>query len=496
LYKQYGPVRALDGIDLQFRSGEVHGIVGENGAGKSTFMKILAGVEFPTSGTVAVQGVPARFHSVLDALKLGIVMIHQELNLVDELSVAENIFLGREPVRFGLVDRARCEAGAQALLARIGHHLDPAQRVGVLSIADKQMVEIAKALSYDASVLIMDEPTAALTEREAETLAQLIEQLRSRGVTIVFISHILPQVLRVSDRITVLRDGKVVTTLEEQDVQRTGERALASLMVGRPMAEHFPSRQTHGNRTVLSIDRLTVPESAYEVSFDVREGEVFGLAGLIGAGRTELAEAIAGLRKKSAGAIGLNGESVEIRNPSDAARLGIAYLPEDRKDAGLTLNMDIADNVTMVSMARYSRLLLRRSDQERAAGQYVHRMRIRAGELADPVWTLSGGNQQKVLLAKWLETRPKVLIVDEPTRGVDIGAKEEIYQLLRELAGQGMACIMISSEINELLGMCHRIGVMRQGRLVTILDGPQATEQEVIHAASLDDPEPAGVAPA
>jgi ABC-type sugar transport system ATPase subunit len=487
LSKHFGPVQALDGVTLALRRGEVHGIVGENGAGKSTFMKILAGVEVPDSGTVRVQGEPVRFHGVLDSQRHGIAMIHQELNLVDGLTAAENIFLGREPVRgiFGIVDRRRAEAEAGRLLARMGHALDPSRPVAALSIADKQMVEIAKALSCDAAILIMDEPTAALTEREAARLEELIQQLRSEGRTIVFISHILPQVLRASDRITVLRDGKVVTTLDEGQVQAITERELASLMVGRAMAEHFPQRQPPQSRVVLEVTDLEVPGGARNVSFKVHAGEIFGLGGLIGAGRTETAEALAGLRRRTGGTVLLNGQPVEFRGPAGATRLGIAYLPEDRKDAGLTLNMDVADNITLPSLSRHSRVLLRRREQERVAQSYVERMRIRIASLANAVATLSGGNQQKVLLAKWIETSPKVLIVDEPTRGVDIGAKEEIYHLLRELAASGMACLMISSEINELLGMCHRIGVMREGRLVCILDGAGTTEEEVIHAASL-----------
>ncbi len=486
LSKQFGSVRALDNVSLELRPGEVHGLVGENGAGKSTLMKILSGVEQPTSGELRIKSNPAVLHSVLDALKRGIVMIHQELNLVDELSVADNIFLGREPARFGIVDRAHCEAESRRLLDRIGHKLDPTRRVRTLSIADKQMVEIAKALSYDASVLIMDEPTATLTQHESEALLNLIDQLRKTGVTIVFISHILPQVLHISDRITVLRDGKFVTTLDSETVRKTTERELAGLMVGRPMTEYFPPRKPHSEKIVFSVEEISVPGLVDSVSFDVREGEIFGLAGLIGAGRTETAEAIVGLRNKSGGKINLHGVPVQIASPVDATRLGIAYLPEDRKDAGLTLNMSIIDNTTLVSLPRYSRVLLDRDAQQRATQEHATRLRLRAGALGDAVRTLSGGNQQKVLLAKWLEIAPKVLIVDEPTRGVDIGAKEEIYHLLQELAAQGMACVMISSEMNELIGMCHRIGVMRGGHLVTILDGQTATEEQIIHAAGLE----------
>jgi ribose transport system ATP-binding protein len=413
-------------------------------------------------------------------------MIHQELNLVDELSVADNIFLGREFTRFGVIDRSRTEEEARDLLKRIGHNLAPSRRVRSLSIADKQMVEIAKALSYNARVLIMDEPTATLTEHETATLLDLVDSLRKAGVTIVFISHILPQVLRISDRVTVLRDGRIVTTVAQEELGQMTERALASLMVGRSMTDYFPPRLPHRNDVVLSVQNLSVSNLVYDVSFDVHAGEIFGLAGLIGAGRTETAEAIVGLRKKSGGDIHVDGKNARIESLTDATRLGLAYLAEDRKDAGLTLDMSIIDNTTLVSLPRYSRVLIDRSAQLHATEKHAGRLRLRASALTDSVRSLSGGNQQKVLLAKWLETSPKVLIVDEPTRGVDIGAKEEIYHLLQQLAAEGMACVLISSEMNELLGLCHRIGVMRQGRLVMILDGQSATEEQIIHAAGLE----------
>jgi ribose transport system ATP-binding protein len=486
LSKRFGAVQALDQVNLELRRGEVHGIVGENGAGKSTLMKILSGVEQPSAGDVLINGRRVRFHGVFDALQAGIVMIHQELNLVDELSVADNIFLGREFTRLGFIDRAQAEERSSALLMRIGHNLDVSRRVGTLSIADKQMVEIAKALSYDASVLIMDEPTATLTEHEADRLLGLVENLRKSGVTIIFISHILPQVLRISDRVTVLRDGRIVTTLENEGLRTLTERDLASLMVGRPMTDYFPPRVPPGTDVVLSVQNLSVPNLVNKMSFEVRRGEIFGLAGLIGAGRTESAEAIVGLRSKSGGEIRLEGRVVRIDALVDATRLGIAYLSEDRKDAGLTLSMSIIDNTTLVSLPRYSNILIDRTAQRKATETHASRLHLRAADIRDSVSVLSGGNQQKVLLAKWLEMSPKVLIVDEPTRGVDIGAKEEIYHLLQSLAAEGMACVMISSEMNELLGLCHRIGVMRQGRLVTILDGHTATEEQIIHAAGLE----------
>jgi len=332
----------------------------------------------------------------------------------------------------------------------------------------------------------MDEPTATLTEHESARLLDLVDKLRKTGVTIAFISHILPQVLGISDRITVLRDGRVVKTLEGETLRQLTERDLASLMVGRPMADYFPPRTAHRGDVVFSVHGLSAPDLLHDVSFDVHAGEIFGLAGLIGAGRTETAEAIVGLRAKSSGRIAMNGADVRIDELADATKLGIAYLAEDRKDAGLTLNMSIVDNTTLISLPRYSRILIDRQAQHRAAQTHATRLRLRAAALTDPVSSLSGGNQQKVLIAKWLETSPKVLIVDEPTRGVDIGAKEEIYHLLQELAADGMACIMISSEMNELLGLCHRIGVMRQGRLVMVLDGQTATEEQIIHAAGLE----------
>jgi ribose transport system ATP-binding protein len=486
LSKRFGTVQALDRVDLQLQRGEVHGIVGENGAGKSTLMKILSGVEQPSDGELRVDGSPVRFHGVIDALNLGIAMIHQELNLVDELSVADNIFLGREFTRSGIIDTSRTEQEAGRLLQRIGHNLDPSRPVRSLSIADKQMVEIAKALSYNARVLIMDEPTATLTEHETAALLDLVDGLRKSGVTIVFISHILPQVLRISDRVTVLRDGRVVASIEHDKLAAMTERSLASLMVGRSITDYFPPRLPHREDIVLSVRGLSVRDLIDKVSFDVHAGEIFGLAGLIGAGRTETAEAIVGLRKKSGGVIHLRGEVADIKELTDATDRGLAYLAEDRKDAGLTLGMSIIDNTTLVSLPRYCRVLIDRSAQLHATEAHAKRLRLHASSLTDPVWALSGGNQQKVLLAKWLEVSPKVLIVDEPTRGVDIGAKEEIYHLLQQLAAEGMACILISSEMNELLGLCHRISVMRQGRLVMILDGQTATEEQIIHAAGLE----------
>ena len=527
---QFGPVRALDRVSLQLNRGEVHGLIGENGAGKSTLMRILSGLQRPSAGQVLIDGQPAQLSHPIDAAKLGIVMIHQELNLVDELSVADNIFLGREPGRAAWVNSLSMKRDAKQLLAGLDSPLPPGAKVRTLSIAQRQMVEIAKAVSQNACVLIMDEPTAVLTSRETKALFSLIDRLKRTGVAIVYISHILPEVLHVCDRITVLRDGKVVTTLDEPATRSATERQLAGLMVGREMSDFFPPKASPREEVVLSVRNLSVPGWVKEVSFDLHAGEILGFAGLIGAGRTEMAEAIAGLRKKSGGAIAMSFPSnddpaglpslgrglieeqivtkwsaaqspatagaatygipfdgrLDIRSPRDAVAAGIAYLPEDRKSTGLALDMSITANTTMVSLARYGTAWINRRREAAAAREHVKNLQTKIGRLRDPVRTLSGGNQQKVLLAKWLEIHPRVLIIDEPTRGVDIGAKRQIYDQILALTARGMACILISSELNEVLGLSHRVAVMSAGKLQTILPASEATEQTVMyHAAGI-----------
>jgi ribose transport system ATP-binding protein len=501
LIMQFPAVRALDGVSLALRPGEVHGVIGENGAGKSTLMRILAGLQRPTAGEVLVGGQPVHLKHHADAARLGIAMIHQELNLVDELSVAANIFLGREQTTAGHLNSRAMNRAATRILTSLDCPIDPTIKVRKLSIAQQQMVEIAKAVSQDARVLIMDEPTAVLTAREVQALFSLIARLKGQGVTIAYISHILPEVLKVCDRITVLRDGKWITTLDESRVKTTTEHELAGLMVGRQMEDFFPPRHPVGIDIVLSVKNLSVPGLVHEVSFDLHAGEILGFAGLIGAGRTEMAEALVGLRNRSAGTIhvrrdrnptatsngGISIPPYSIRSSRDAIRAGIAYLSEDRKGTGLTLEMDVAENTTLVSLKRYGSFWINRRAEERATRQHVAALNTRVGRLRDPVRTLSGGNQQKVLLAKWLETDPKVLIIDEPTRGVDIGAKRQIYELIASLTARGMACILISSELNEVLGLAHRIAVMRAGRIQAILDASSATEQSVMyHAAGVN----------
>jgi ribose transport system ATP-binding protein len=488
LTKDFPPVRALDGVSLSFARGEVHGIVGENGAGKSTLMKIVSGVYQPTAGRLFYDGREAAVGGPADALRLGVAMVHQELNLVGELSAADNVFLGRELTRFGLVDGRRTARRAGELLRRIGSGLDPRTKVRSLSIAEQQMVEIAKALSCEASVLIMDEPTAVLARPDAERLFALIARLKAEGVTVLYISHLLPEVLRICDRVTVLRDGKVVATLAREELGEgpRAEARLASLMVGRPMADHFPTPAEPRREVVLSVRGLTVPRRVRGVSFRLRAGEVLGFAGLVGAGRTETAEAVAGLRHRSGGRVTVGGTELAPARPQQAVAAGLAYLSEDRRGRGLLMQRSIAENITLISLRRYARPFISRRAELDAVQAHVERLRIRIGRPTDPVEALSGGNQQKVAVAKWLEAHPRALLLDEPTRGLDIAAKEEVYRLIAELAGRGMACLFISSELNELLGICHRIAVMRAGRIVAVLEGNEMTEQNVmLHAAGV-----------
>jgi ribose transport system ATP-binding protein len=479
--KKFGSVHALADVSIELLPGQVHGIIGENGAGKSSLMKILSGVERPDSGRILMHGEPVELRHPIDAQRLGISMIHQELNLIEDLSVAENIFLGKEKTKAGLLDQRLMRKQAGDLLASIRCDVSPAAKVRSLSIAQKQMIEIAKAISTKASVLIMDEPTAVLSGRETAALFELIQRLRADGVAIVYISHLLPEVMQLCNQVTVMRDGRVVQTLEASQVQHIGQRGLASKMVGRPMADHFPIRESPGAEVAIEVRDLSVAGSVSDISFTVRRGEILGFAGLIGAGRTEMAEAICGLRTKTSGSVIVDGKPVEIQTIKDAVKSRLAYLSEDRKAAGLTLGMSIAQNTTLASLKSK---WIHPKTEAAITRRRVADLKIKVGSIHDPVSSLSGGNQQKVSLAKWLETNPKVLFVDEPTRGVDIGAKEQIYQLIQSLTRAGMACILISSELNEVIGMSHRIAVMRGGKIVATLDGSTATEEAIMHHAA------------
>ncbi len=479
---QFPAVRALDGVSLMFDSGEVHGIVGENGAGKSTLMKILSGLQPPTEGSIELQGTTIQMHGVRDAFGRGIAMIHQELNLVDELTVAENIFLGREHTKFGLLNQESMRAEAQTCLTAVHASFSPAARVGELSIAGKQLVEIAKALSYKAEILIMDEPTAVLSEPEAEALFALIGRLKGDGVTILYISHRLAEVCRICDRITVLRDGKFVKTVDARD---SNPSDLASAMVGRPLTDVFPPKTpAPSGEPILEVKGIVVEGWIYGVSLSVRPGEILGLAGLVGSGRTELAEAIVGARPLKSGTIWMEGTQVRIRFPKVAMKHGLAYVSEDRKALGLILSMSVTDNTTLANLDAYAKPTLNAAREREVAERWKTHLDTRIGDFDAPILFLSGGNQQKVSIAKWLDCKPKVIILDEPTRGVDVGAKREMYALIAKLAQEGLACIVISSEMTEIIGLCHRALVVRDGRVSGELAQSELSEEAIMHLAA------------
>ncbi len=473
----------LSGINLEVRAGEVHAIVGENGAGKSTLIKILGGVHQPDAGQVTVDGVQLRMRSPRDALAAGIVVIHQELSLVPDLSSEENIYLGRFPrTAFGTVDRGLIRTRAQALFDQLEIAIDPRRPVGTLSIAQQQMVEIAKAISIDARVLVLDEPTAVLDEQRLATLFATVGRLRQRGIGIVFISHHLEEIFRIADRVTVLRDGRIAGTARVADVDQDW---LVSHMIGRNFLAHSPHVRTAG-RPALAIQGLTVAGEFEDVTLTIGEGEIVGLAGLVGAGRSEVARAVVGLSRPSAGSVTLFGRPVTLRNPNAAARFGIAYVTEDRKAQGLLPNRPVRENATISNLRLFTTSgILRLRREIRYVAAMIKRLDVRLAGPNVEIRTLSGGNQQKVLIGRALAVNPRVLILDEPTRGVDIGAKQEIYILIERLVADGMAVLLISSELEEILRLSDRVVVLRRGRVATTLTRAEATEKTIMKAAAL-----------
>jgi ribose transport system ATP-binding protein len=485
--KSFPGVQALEDASFDLRPGEVHALVGENGAGKSTLMKVLTGIYSRDAGTIRFKGQPVEIPDPRAGRELGISMIHQELVLAPHLTVAQNIYMGREPrgrLSF-LVDDDRQVEQTSQLIERLNLRLDPKARVRDLKVAQQQMVEIAKALSIDASVLIMDEPTAALTTTEIEELFRIIRTLRSEGVGIVHISHRLEELRQISDRVTVMRDGRHVATV--------GTRAasideIISMMVGRTIYEQAPQipEQQGEPEVVLEVRGLTRLPAVRDVSFQLRRGEILGVSGLVGAGRTELARLIFGADRPDSGEILVNGQPVSITNPADAVRLGISYLSEDRKRHGLTLGLDVESNVALPSYHRFLRLLWQIDTRltGRVARQRVEELEIKTPSIRQKARNLSGGTQQKVVIAKWLTAETEILIFDEPTRGIDVGAKQEIYHLLNELAAAGKSIIMISSELPEILRMSHRILVMCEGRLTGELSASEADQERIMTFAT------------
>ncbi len=483
--KSYPGVQALDGMHLDLRHGEVHAVVGENGAGKSTLMKLLTGIDRPDSGEFFLDGQPYTPTNPRHALELGISIIHQELNLMPDLTVAQNIFIGREPRVAGVfLSDSELNRRTRELLQRLGLPLQPDELVGDLTVARQQMVEIAKALSFNARVLIMDEPTAALNEVEVQTLFGLIRRFVSPETGVIYISHRMHELAQISDRVTILRDGRYIDTL---DTPSSTIAQVISLMVGRAInADQRPRSGNGSGDVVLSVQGLNTKALVRDVSFEVRKGEILGFAGLMGAGRTEVARALVGADRKNGGTIAVHGREVSISNPADAAKAGIGYLSEDRKRYGVLLGRSVRDNVVLASLPAFANTFGFMQDKVagKSARDFVSKLRIRTPSAGQLVQNLSGGNQQKTVVAKWLIRDCDILIFDEPTRGIDVGAKDEIYALLDQLAAEGKAIIMISSELPEILRMSHRIAVMCQGRLTAILDNADATQENIMHYAT------------
>ncbi|PSK97747.1 monosaccharide ABC transporter ATP-binding protein (CUT2 family) [Murinocardiopsis flavida] len=480
LAKRFPGVAAVSDVDLEIQPGAVHVFAGENGAGKSTLMKLIAQIEPPSAGRIEVDGAAVHYQGPGQARRLGIAMVHQEFALAPDLSVAENLSIGQEPGRFGWISRGAERRAADALLRTVGLDVHPGQRVGRLSTAEQQRVELAKALAVDAGVLILDEPTASLTEQQARELFAIIRTLTARGIAVLYISHRLDEIFEIGDTVTVMRDGSVVATKPVADLD---ENRLVGLMVGRDVANLYPRTFREPGAVRLSVRGLSRGTAVRDASFDVRAGEVVGLAGLVGAGRTELARAVFGAEPPHAGTVTLDGTELRIRGPADAIAAGIGYLTESRKTDGLALQLGLDKNVTLARLPMRAGLIDLGAER-RTAERERDRLRIRVPRVGRPVQLLSGGNQQKVVLARWLETGADVLFFDEPGRGMDVGAKSEMFQQVDALAADGRAIVLISSYLPELLNMCDRILVMRAGRIVGEVARADFSEERIVALAT------------
>jgi ribose transport system ATP-binding protein len=484
--KTFPGVVALDDVSFRVSPGEVHAVVGENGAGKSTLMKLLAGVYQPDAGEIIINEKAVRIASPHEAQDLGVSIIYQELNLLPDLSVAENVFLGREPRhRFGLLNDVELEEKARDVLQRLGVDIDPQTRLGYLSVPQQQMVEIAKALSLNAQVVIMDEPSAALGVKDLEYVFNIIRALKEQGVAIIYISHRIAEVFEIADQVTVFKDGRVVGTESVAEIDRP---SLVRMMIGRSFSETFPARGGEPGEEVLRVEEMNVGRTLKNIKLVIRAGEIVGLSGLVGAGRTELAQAIFGTRKVDSGDVFVYGEHVRVRSPRQAMRHRMGYLSEDRNAEGLVLGQNVIHNAALPSLKQRQRWgVVDRRQEQLVVESATNDLKLRAPNLKAAVENLSGGNRQKVVLAKWLISGPQLLIFDEPTRGIDVGAKAEIWGLMRQLADQGKAILMISSELPEIIGMSDRIYVMHQGSIVGELPGDTATEEAVMMLATYGD---------
>jgi rhamnose transport system ATP-binding protein len=480
--KRFGATQALASVSFELLAGEVHALVGENGAGKSTLVKILAGLYPPDSGLVLLDGQPQQIHGAAQARDFGIAVVHQEPSLFPDLSIAENVFLGHQPVgRAGSIDWRGMRRSAQALFDELGVRLDVASPVRGLSMADQQLIEIARALSFDAKVLVLDEPTASLSAHEVEQLFVIARQARAKGVGVLFVNHRLEEVFELSDRVTVLRDGRHVMTAPSSGLT---PRDLIRHMVGRDVTM-FPKVAATPGDVLLEVDGLSRAGEFEDVSFAVRAGEILGFAGLVGAGRTEVARVLFGVERPDRGVVRLGGRPVSFESPAAAIQAGIAYVPEDRHQEGLVLDFSVAENVSLPILARlFPRLFVGRRAEARVATEFSDELSVRPAGVDRVVSGLSGGNQQKVVIAKWLATKPRVLILDEPTRGIDVAAKAEVHRIIGNLAAEGLAIVLISSDLSEVLAMADRIIVMHEGRISAELSSAEATEEKVMVAAT------------
>lgn len=481
--KEFPGVKALSNVSLDLYPGQVTALIGENGAGKSTIVKVLTGIYRPDGGTISIEGRDIEFPNALAASAAGVTAIHQETVLFDDLTVAENIFIGHAPRgRFGLIDKARMNDDAAAILKRIGAEISPSARLRDLGIANKHLVAISRALSVDARIVIMDEPTAALSHKEIGELYALVERLKAEGKAILFISHKFDEVFRIADRYTVFRDGQMAGEGLIDDVQ---EDALVKMMVGRTVDQIFPKRAVELGETVLTVAGYSHPTEFEDIGFSLRKGEILGFYGLVGAGRSEFMQSLFGMTRPSKGAMRIDGEIAIVRSPAEAIEKGIVYVPEDRGKQGAVIGLPIFQNITLPSLGKTSRNgFLRLAEEFRLAREYTERLDLRAASLDQDIGNLSGGNQQKVVIAKWLATQPRVIILDEPTKGIDIGSKAAVHEFMGELAANGLAVIMVSSELPEILGMADRVIVMREGRIAGEFDRESMSAEALVRVAA------------
>ncbi|MAS13486.1 MAG: D-xylose ABC transporter ATP-binding protein [Nitratireductor sp.] len=480
--KTFPGVKALSNVNFKVKFGTVHAVVGENGAGKSTLMKVLNGTYAPTSGTIRIADKEVRMRRPADAQALGIRMVHQEINLVPDLSVAENVFLGRMPGRMGYLHRSEMIARTTAILEELGAVVKPRERLGDLSISQQQLVEIAKAYAANPRIIVLDEPTSSLSDHETAALFRILRKMRDDGIAIIYISHRVKEVLQIADEVTVLRDGAMIET---RPISGITSAEMIRLMVGRDVSNVFPKTPATVGEPVLKVENISDGVHFRDVSFEVRAGEILGLTGLVGAGRTEVAQTIFGLSKLVEGKVSLNGRTLSIATPADAVRAGIAYVPEDRKGDGIIPEMTIRENISLPILRKLSRIGRISGSADRAlAGKYVKQFAISPPDGERRINLLSGGNQQKAVIAKWLAAKPSVLILDEPTRGVDVGAKAEIHNIIGRLVGEGMAVLMISSELPEVMGVCDRVVVMRDGRASAPLSREELSEEKIMTLAT------------